>query len=45
MICIVSKQSQKRFVADFDEYLEGVVQQAIDKSGDHIRDIKSYFDI
>ncbi|KAF8557453.1 hypothetical protein OG21DRAFT_315398 [Imleria badia] len=37
-----SKQSQKRFILTFDEYLEGVVQQAIDRSGHHIRDIKSY---
>ncbi|KAF8547657.1 terpenoid synthase [Imleria badia] len=40
-----SKQSQKRFVATFDEYLEAVAQQAIDRSGHRIRDITSYFDI
>ncbi|KAG1778792.1 terpenoid synthase [Suillus placidus] len=40
-----SSQSQKRFIATFDEYLEGVVQQAIDRSGHHIRDIQSYFDV
>ncbi|KAG2124659.1 terpenoid synthase [Suillus clintonianus] len=40
-----SGQSQKRFIAAFDEFLEGVVQQAIDRSGHHIRDIQSYFDV
>jgi hypothetical protein len=40
-----SDQSQKRFIATFDEYLEGVVQQAIDRSGHHIRDIQSYFEV
>ncbi|KAG1869402.1 terpenoid synthase [Suillus subalutaceus] len=40
-----NSQSQKRFIAIFDEYLEGVVQQAIDRSGHHIRDIQSYFDL
>ncbi|KAG1847826.1 terpenoid synthase [Suillus subalutaceus] len=44
-ICNASGQSQKRFVARFDEYLDGVVQQAIDRSGHHIRDIQSYFDV
>jgi len=28
-----------------DEYLEGVVQQAADRSGHLIRDIQSYFDL
>ncbi|KAG1873120.1 terpenoid synthase [Suillus subluteus] len=40
-----SGQTQKWFIAIFDEYLEGVVQQAIDRSGHHIRDIQSYFDL
>ncbi|KAF8122312.1 terpenoid synthase [Boletus edulis] len=40
-----SEQSQRRFIAGFDEYLEAVVQQAIDRSGSHIRDIQSYIDI
>ncbi|KAG1801186.1 terpenoid synthase [Suillus variegatus] len=40
-----SGQSQKRFIAAFDDYLEGVVQQAIDRSGHHIHDIESYFDV
>ncbi|KAF8554246.1 terpenoid synthase [Imleria badia] len=40
-----SKGSQKRFILAFDEYLEAVVQQAIDRSGHRIRDIKSYFDL
>jgi len=40
-----SKQSQKRFLTEFDVYLEAVVQQAIDRSGHRIRDIKSYFDV
>ncbi|KAG1886764.1 terpenoid synthase [Suillus subluteus] len=44
-ICNASSQSQKRFVATMDEYLEGVVQQAIDRSRHHIRDIQSYFDV
>ncbi|OAX35882.1 terpenoid synthase [Rhizopogon vinicolor AM-OR11-026] len=37
-------QTQKRFIAIFDEFLESVVQQAIDRSGRRIRDIKSYID-
>lgn len=40
-----SKQFQKRFIAVFDEYLEGVLQQAIDRSGHCIRGITSYFDV
>ncbi|KAG1854771.1 isoprenoid synthase domain-containing protein [Suillus tomentosus] len=40
-----SGQSQKRFIAVFDDYLEGVVQQAIDRSRHHIHDIDSYFDV
>ncbi|KAG1886767.1 terpenoid synthase [Suillus subluteus] len=44
-ICNASGQSQKRFIARFDEYLDGVVQQAIDRSGHHIHDIQSYFDV
>ena len=40
-----NEQSQRRVILAFDEYLEGVVEQAIDRSGHHIRDIKSYFDI
>lgn len=40
-----TKQSQKRFIVIFDEFFEGVVQQAIDRSGGHIRDIRSYLDI
>ncbi|KAG2040647.1 terpenoid synthase [Suillus americanus] len=44
-VCNASSQSQKRFIARFDEYLDDVVQQAIDRSGHHIRDIQSYFDV
>ncbi|KAG1819038.1 terpenoid synthase [Suillus subaureus] len=44
-ICNASGQSQKRFIAAMDEYLEGVVQQAIDRSRHHIRDIQSYFNV
>lgn len=40
-----SKQSQKRFITAFDGYLEAVVQQAIDRDGHRVRDIKSYFDV
>ncbi|KAG1847828.1 terpenoid synthase [Suillus subalutaceus] len=40
-----SGQLQKRFIAIIDEYLEGVVQQAIDRNGCHIREIQSYFDV
>jgi len=44
-ICNASGQSQKRFITTMDEYLEGVVQQAADRSGHLIRDIQSYFDL
>jgi hypothetical protein len=40
-----SGQLQKRFIAIFDKYLEGILQQAIDRSGHHIRDTQSYFDL
>ncbi|KAG2033028.1 terpenoid synthase [Suillus americanus] len=40
-----SGQLQKRFIAIFDEYLEAIMQQAIDRSGHHIRDIQSFFDL
>jgi hypothetical protein len=40
-----SAQSQKRFIKTFDKYLEAVVQQAIDRNGHRIRDIKSYIDV
>ncbi|KAG6373477.1 isoprenoid synthase domain-containing protein [Boletus reticuloceps] len=40
-----SKRSQKKFITTFDEYLEAVLQQAIDRSEDRICDIKSYIDI
>jgi hypothetical protein len=40
-----SSQLQKRFIAIFDKYLEGILQQAIDRSGHHIRDTQSYFDL
>ncbi|KAG1876689.1 terpenoid synthase [Suillus subalutaceus] len=44
-ICNASAQSQKRFIATFGEFIEGIVQQAMDRSGHHIRDIQSYFDV
>ncbi|KAF8452301.1 hypothetical protein L210DRAFT_3384514, partial [Boletus edulis BED1] len=37
-----SEQSEKRFIKTFEEYLEAVVQQAVDRNGHRIRDIKSY---
>ncbi|KAN0078464.1 Isoprenoid synthase domain containing protein [Tylopilus felleus] len=40
-----STQSQKRFIKTFEEYLEAVVQQAIDRNKHRIRDIKSYIDV
>jgi hypothetical protein len=40
-----SAQSQKRFIAAFEEYLESMVQEAIDRSERRIRDIQSYIDI
>ncbi|KAF8550942.1 terpenoid synthase, partial [Imleria badia] len=40
-----SEQFQKRFIAAMDEHLEGDLQQAIDRTGHHLRDINSYFDI
>lgn len=40
-----SAQSQKRFIQMFDEYLEGVVRQAIDRTGHRIRDINSFLDL
>ncbi|KAF8546266.1 terpenoid synthase [Imleria badia] len=36
--------SQKRFIQNMDEYLEGVVQESIDKKDRRILDIKSYID-
>ncbi|KAG2040645.1 terpenoid synthase, partial [Suillus americanus] len=44
-ICNATGQSQKRFIATFDEFMEGIVQQANDRSEHHIRDIQSYFDL
>ncbi|OJA09461.1 hypothetical protein AZE42_11144 [Rhizopogon vesiculosus] len=38
-------QSQRRFIAAMDECLEGIVQQAIDRSRHLIRDIQSYHDV
>ncbi|KAF8433262.1 isoprenoid synthase domain-containing protein [Boletus edulis BED1] len=35
---------QKRFIQSMDEYLEGVVQESIDKKDRRILDIKSYID-
>ncbi|KAG2151275.1 terpenoid synthase [Suillus bovinus] len=40
-----SDQSQKRFITAFNKCLEGVLQQAIDRSRHHIRDIQSYFEV
>ena len=40
-----SAQSQKRFIATFQEYMEAMVQEAIDRSGRRIRDIQSYIDM
>ncbi|KAG1815061.1 terpenoid synthase [Suillus subaureus] len=40
-----SAQSQKRFIVTFNLYLEGLVQQAIDRNEHRIRDIQSYIDV
>lgn len=44
-ICNASGQSQKRFITTFEQYLEGVVQEAIDRSEHHVHDIQSYLDV
>jgi Delta6-protoilludene synthase len=44
-IPVASQESQKRFVNSFDEYLEAVVQQAMDRDESHIRCIESYFEL
>ena len=36
--------SQRRFIQSMDEYLEGVVQESIDKKDHRVLDIKSYID-
>jgi len=40
-----SSGCQKRFIATFDEYMESMVQEAIDRSRNHVRDIQSYIDM
>ncbi|KAG1856653.1 terpenoid synthase [Suillus subalutaceus] len=40
-----SAQSQKRFIATFELYLESMVQQANDRNEHCIRDIESYIDV
>ncbi|KAG1796028.1 terpenoid synthase [Suillus plorans] len=40
-----SGQSQKRFISTFDDCLGGILQQVIDRSGHHTRDVQSYFDV
>ncbi|KAG2036834.1 terpenoid synthase [Suillus americanus] len=40
-----SAQSQKRFIAALDLYLEGTMQQAIDRNEHRIRDIQSYINV
>ncbi|OJA12782.1 hypothetical protein AZE42_08340 [Rhizopogon vesiculosus] len=38
-------QGQKRFIMAYDEYLEGVVQEAIDRDQHLVRDIQSYTEV
>ena len=38
-------QTQKRFIAVFDKYLESVVQEAIDRDRRQIRNVRSYIDM
>jgi hypothetical protein len=40
-----SVQTQKRFIAIFDKFLESIVQQAIDRDGRQIRNVQSYIDM
>lgn len=40
-----SDTSRKRFIASYEEYLESVWQQAVDRSGHYVRDIESYFHV
>ncbi|KAN0100103.1 Isoprenoid synthase domain containing protein [Tylopilus felleus] len=40
-----TKQSQKRFVNAFDGMLQGMLQQAIDRSHHRIRDIESFIEL
>jgi len=40
-----SAQSQKRFIATLDDYLEAVVQQAVDRGGCRVRGVQSYIDL
>ncbi|KAG1822454.1 terpenoid synthase [Suillus subaureus] len=40
-----SAQSQKRFIAAFDLFLEATMRQAIDRSKHHIHDIQGYIDV
>ncbi|THH26436.1 hypothetical protein EUX98_g7752 [Antrodiella citrinella] len=39
-----SLPAQRRFIATFDTYLESVVQQAADRSDNHVRDVDAYFE-
>ncbi|KAH8585340.1 terpenoid synthase [Bisporella sp. PMI_857] len=38
-----SESCQRRFVASFQRYTDAVVQQSLDRTHSHIRDINSYF--
>ncbi|KAF9034645.1 terpenoid synthase [Hymenopellis radicata] len=40
-----TRTAQKRFIDTFQLYTDAVVQQAVDRSTHHIRDIESYFEI
>lgn len=40
-----SSFSQKQFVNAFQQYMDSVVQQAVDRNNNHIRDINSYFEV
>ncbi|THU84488.1 terpenoid synthase [Dendrothele bispora CBS 962.96] len=35
--------AQRRFVDTYQQYVDAVVQQAIDRANDHIRDVEGYF--
>lgn len=41
----VGKAPQKRFINAFQEYTDAVVQQAMDRDNENVRDIESYFNV
>ncbi|THU78335.1 terpenoid synthase [Dendrothele bispora CBS 962.96] len=38
-----SPTAQRRFINTYQQYVDSVVQQAVDRANDHIRDIEGYF--